>query len=105
MRMTPERLEKGYRWAYEEFYSCASILCRSLGLPNALKRIAYNMAWKKADRVWAEIIRHGLLPFVRPLFERVLARDTRSANAEAVGSPLSTDVLPRKDAQLLKAGE
>lgn len=77
-RMTPAQLEEGYWRSYDEFYRYGSILRRSIGLPGTLKRIAYNVGWKKADPLWAAIIRCGLIPFVRPLLERVLARRTKS---------------------------
>jgi hypothetical protein len=77
--MTAVQLEEGYWRAYEDFYRYGSILERSFGLGGALKRIAYNVGWKKMDPVWSAILRSGLLPFVRPVFERVLARGSRVA--------------------------
>jgi hypothetical protein len=46
-------------------------------MAGAAKRILYNVGWKKVDWLWAAIIHAGLLPFVRPIFENVLARHTR----------------------------
>ena len=76
--MTPDQLEAGYWRSYEEFYTYGSILRRSVGLPGVVKRIAYNVGWKKVDRLWSFIIRSGLLPWVRPIFERALAGRTRA---------------------------
>jgi radical SAM superfamily enzyme YgiQ (UPF0313 family) len=76
-RMTAVQLEEGYVRAYENFYRYGSILARSFGIGGALKRIAYNVGWKKMDPIWSAIIRGGLLPFVRPMFEWVLARHSR----------------------------
>jgi radical SAM superfamily enzyme YgiQ (UPF0313 family) len=84
-RMTADELETGYRAAYQDFYTYGSILRRSVGLPGVLKRIAYNVGWKKMDRLWAFVIRHGLLPSVRPAFEFALARSTRRRRPEAPG--------------------
>jgi radical SAM superfamily enzyme YgiQ (UPF0313 family) len=74
--MTPSQLEEGYWWSYAEFYSYASILRRSLGLPNPLKRLVYNVGWKKMDALWDFAIDHSLIPHILPLFEFALARGT-----------------------------
>ncbi len=75
--MTPDQLEDGHKRAYREFESIGSILRRSLGLPGALKRIAYNVAWRRMDLLWVAIVRTGLMPFATRIFERVLALPTR----------------------------
>jgi radical SAM superfamily enzyme YgiQ (UPF0313 family) len=75
-RMTPSQLEEGYSWSYEEFYTYGSIFRRSAGLPNPLKRMLYNVAWKKMDRVWDWAISHNLLEYLLPAFEFALARET-----------------------------
>jgi len=80
-RMTPEQLEAGHRRAFREFRTFDSILRRSLGLPGAMKRIAYNVAWKRLDPLWVVIIRAGLMPFARRIFDRVLRVDTRMQSA------------------------
>ncbi|MBS3763826.1 MAG: DUF4070 domain-containing protein, partial [Planctomycetes bacterium] len=76
--MSPWELESGYHRAYREFYRYGSILKRSLGQPGALKRLAYNVGWKKSDWLWKHIIRLGLMSRIRPIFERILARPTHS---------------------------
>jgi radical SAM superfamily enzyme YgiQ (UPF0313 family) len=78
-RMTPEELEAGHKRAGREFVSLSSIWRRSLGLPGALKRLAYNVAWAKLDPLWVAIIRAGLMPFATRIFERVLRVGTRAA--------------------------
>jgi radical SAM superfamily enzyme YgiQ (UPF0313 family) len=82
-RMTPSQLEKGYWWSYKEFYRYGSIMRRSVGLPNPLKRMAYNVAWKKMDPLWDWAIGHNLIEFVLPAFEFALARDTSPASDSA----------------------
>lgn len=74
--MSPELLNAGYDYTKQQFASCGSILQRSLGLPGALKRIAYNVAWLKIDPLWVAIIRAGLMPFATRIFERVLQLST-----------------------------
>ena len=86
-RMEPGQLEAGYDRAYRDFYRYGSILRRSVGLPAPLKRVAYNVVWRRMDGLWAAIIGGGLLPFVRPLFERVLARNTRPAADQPAWAP------------------
>jgi radical SAM superfamily enzyme YgiQ (UPF0313 family) len=83
--MTPSELEEGYWWSYEEFYSYGSILRRSVGLPNPLKRLVYNVGWKKMDPLWGFAIDHNLIPHILPLFEFALARGTspRGCHPEA----------------------
>jgi radical SAM superfamily enzyme YgiQ (UPF0313 family) len=86
-RMTPERLEAGYNEARRDFAAWSSIFHRSLGLPGALKRIAYNAAWMKIDPLWVAIIRSGLMPFANRIFERVLRLGTKSAPRESLVEP------------------
>ena len=82
MHMTPSHLEEGYWWSYEEFYTYRSILKRSVGLPNPLKRVLYNVAWKKMDGVWDFILAHGLVGRILPPFELVLGTDTSPRKGE-----------------------
>ena len=76
-RMTPAQLEDGYFELKRRFATFRSIFLRSCGLPGALKRIAYNVAWLKVDPLWVAIIRAGLLPFATRIFDRVLRLNTR----------------------------
>lgn len=95
-RMTPEQLEAGYREARRRFSAWSSILHRSMGLPGALKRIAYNVAWMKIDPLWVAIIRAGLMPFATRIFERVLQLGTRSANPSPVPSPWHVNAISQE---------
>ena len=80
--MTPEQLEEGYCRAKREFASWRSILHRSLGLPGAWKRLAYNVAWMKIDPLWVAIIRSGMMPFATRIFQRVLRVHTRAGDRD-----------------------
>jgi radical SAM superfamily enzyme YgiQ (UPF0313 family) len=82
-RMTPEQLEEGYSRSKRQFSSCRSILRRSLGLPGAMKRIAYNVAWTRMDPLWVAIIRTGLMPLASRIFQRVLKLSTKDPHATA----------------------
>ncbi len=88
--MSPEELERGYWWSYREFYSYKSIFQRALGLANPLKRIAYNVGWKKMDGIWDFIIKNNLLTYIIPLFEIFLSKSTlvkKNKKAEVFSSP------------------
>ena len=74
--MTPSQLEEGYWWSYNEFYTYQSILKRSVGLPNPVKRVLYNVTWKKMDRVWDVILANGMVGHILQPFELVLGTDT-----------------------------
>jgi len=74
--ITPSQLEEGYWWSYDQFYRYGSIIRRSVGLANPLKRILYNVAWKKMDPVWDWAICHNLIEHVLPAFEVALAGET-----------------------------
>jgi hypothetical protein len=76
--MTPEQLEEGHRRARGEFAAWGSVFRRSFGLPGALKRIAYNVAWMKIDPLWVAIIRSGLMPFATRIFQRILSLPTET---------------------------
>jgi radical SAM superfamily enzyme YgiQ (UPF0313 family) len=93
-RMTPEQLEDGYRQAKRGFARYGSILRRSLGLPGAWKRIAYNLAWMKVDPLWSAIIRSGMMPFATAIFTRVLGADTRGARTITAHAPHWHEPLP-----------
>jgi radical SAM superfamily enzyme YgiQ (UPF0313 family) len=81
-RMTPEQLEAGYHQARRDFAAWGSILRRSVGLPGAVKRIAYNVAWMKVDPLWEAIVRAGLMPWATRIFTRVLGMNTAATAKE-----------------------
>ena len=92
-RMTPDQLEAGHKRAYREFLTYGSILRRSLGLPGALKRVAYNVAWMKVDPLWVAIIRAGLMPLARQIFDRVLRVSTKRASRGCATLPGGVTML------------
>ena len=95
-RMTPEQLEAGYDRARRKFASWNSIFHRSLGLPGALKRVAYNVAWMKIDPLWVAIVRAGLMPFATRIFERVLQVSTKSSIRDDATVPWHASALSRE---------
>ena len=74
--MTADQLAEGHQRAYRDFLTYGSIFRRSFGLPGALKRLAYNVAWSKIDPLWKLILRTGLMPFATRIFARVLRWQT-----------------------------
>lgn len=94
--MTPEQLESGHKRAYRDFLTYGSILRRSFGLPGALKRIAYNVAWAKVDPLWVAIIRAGLMPFATRIFTRVLRMRTRARQPEFATIPSPAAMSPQR---------
>lgn len=85
LRMTPEQLEEGHQRARREFAAWGSVFRRSVGLPGALKRIAYNVAWTKIDPLWVAIIRSGLMPFATRIFQRILSLPTQARREQSAG--------------------
>ena len=88
--MTPTQLEEGYHRLYADFYRYSAIWRRSVGLPSMLKRLFYNVAWKRLDPLWAAVLHLRLLPLARPVLDHVLRRSARSCRA--------SDALAREDA-------
>lgn len=69
--MTPEQLEEGYAWCYEQLFSLSSIWTRR---PESLLQVpgylAMALLYKRANRLWPFLIRHRLTHAVwRPLVE------------------------------------
>ncbi|HUT94529.1 MAG TPA: radical SAM protein, partial [Thermoguttaceae bacterium] len=102
-RMTPDQLEAGHKRAYREFLTYGSILRRSLGVPGALKRIAYNVAWMKVDPLWVAIVRAGLMPFATRIFERVLRVSTKRAHGQCAAVPGAVTTSPREAVSAVSA--
>jgi radical SAM superfamily enzyme YgiQ (UPF0313 family) len=94
--MTPEQLEAGYNQARRGFAAWSSIVHRSFGLPGALKRMAYNVAWMKIDPLWVAIIKAGLMPFATRIFERILCLSTNSIQRKPVTVPWHVHTLSQK---------
>jgi radical SAM superfamily enzyme YgiQ (UPF0313 family) len=75
-RMSPERLERGYRSAYREFYRWGSIFRGAATKPDlrsAARHFAYAAGWKKFEPVWDFLIRLRRAAMALPVLERVLA--------------------------------
>ena len=91
-RMTPEELEQGYWWAYNEFYRWSSIWKAASVKPTAagqLRHVAYSAGWKKLEPLWSLLVRARRIPMMLPVLESVLS--ARSA-IDSQSPPDSTTV-------------
>lgn len=76
-KLSIDELQRGYDWAYREFYRWSSIARASLHhgtLRHRAKHFFYAAGWKKFEPLWDLIIRTRQLANVTPLLEAVLAR-------------------------------
>ena len=74
-RMTPEQLERGYWWAYREFYRWSSIwrgASTKASWIESARHLAYAGGWKKLEPFWNLVIRARRVARLRPLLEAVL---------------------------------
>jgi radical SAM superfamily enzyme YgiQ (UPF0313 family) len=74
-RLSPERLEEGYWWAYREFYRWRSIVrgaATKTSPIEAARHIAYAGGWKKLEPLWDAVIRARGVRRLRPVLEAVL---------------------------------
>jgi radical SAM superfamily enzyme YgiQ (UPF0313 family) len=78
-RISADALERGYNWAYREFYRWPSIARGSLShgsMKHRAKHFFYAAGWKKFERAWDLLIRARQLRRMTPLLEAVLSRAT-----------------------------
>jgi radical SAM superfamily enzyme YgiQ (UPF0313 family) len=83
-RLTPQALERGYNWAYREFYRWSSIAraSRSHGfVKHQATHFFYAAGWKKFEPLWDLVIRAKQLHMMTPLLEGVLSEVDSSEQA------------------------
>ena len=76
-RLTADELERGYQWAYREFYRWPSIARASVfhgSLRHRAKHFFYAAGWKKFERAWGLVIRARQLRCMTPILEAVLSK-------------------------------
>ena len=81
-RISPEALERGYNWAYHEFYRWSSIARASAShdsIKHAAKHFFYAVGWKKFEPAWDMMIRLRQLRMMTPLLEAVLSKVTSAS--------------------------
>jgi radical SAM superfamily enzyme YgiQ (UPF0313 family) len=97
-RLTPEALERGYDWAYREFYTWSSIAraSRSHGsIKHQAKHFFYASGWKKFEPLWNFVIRARQLGSMTPLLEAVLSKVSREDRLFAAPAAQSPDASCR----------
>ncbi len=95
LMLTPQELENGYHWAYNEFYKWNNVLKAAFthdSFRHQLKHLFYTGGWKKFEDFWSFIINSGGLQQMLPLLELLLCK-VEPNNAE------KHDVLPLERAQ------
>jgi radical SAM superfamily enzyme YgiQ (UPF0313 family) len=93
-RMSGEDLERGYWWAYREFYTWRSI-CRGATAHDeaiaGLRHMAYAAGWKKFEPLWDVIIRAKRAGLMLPVLESILSEfGRRSARRESKETRLAS---------------
>lgn len=76
LKMTPETLENGYWYAYDEFYRWNNIFRSGFMHENPIeiaRHIAYTGGWKKFEPLWDWVIRAKRVTSFLPLLESVLS--------------------------------
>ncbi len=74
--MSADTLERGYHWAYREFYRWRSIARGAAAhgsLLGGLRHVAYAAGWKKFEPLWDAVIRVKRTAVMLPLLESLLA--------------------------------
>ena len=75
--LSAEELEKGYHWAYKEFYTWSNTFKASFkheSHKHKLKHLFYTGGWKKFEPVWNFIIKTGQLNNMLPFLENILSK-------------------------------
>jgi radical SAM superfamily enzyme YgiQ (UPF0313 family) len=93
-RMSGADLERGYWWAYREFYRWRSIVRGAAAHGNlvaGLRHVAYSAGWKKFEPLWDLVIRARRAGAMLPVLETILSEFGRRP-AERDGDPaVATD--------------
>jgi radical SAM superfamily enzyme YgiQ (UPF0313 family) len=75
--LTPDQLESGYWYSYEQFYRWSNIFKGAWSKEDWLSRmrhVAYAGGWKKCVPMWNWVIRAKRVARLRPMLENVLDR-------------------------------
>lgn len=78
--LTQEELQRGYDWAYREFYSWKNIFHSSFVHPSFSRKIQhllYTGGWKKFEPLWNMLIKAHRLNRMLPVLESILETNSR----------------------------
>ena len=92
--MSGDELERGYHWAYREFYRWRSIVRGASAHADAvagMRHLAYAAGWKKFEPLWDVVIRARRAGMMLPLLETILSefgrRSTHAATRDRRAAP------------------
>jgi radical SAM superfamily enzyme YgiQ (UPF0313 family) len=96
--LSADQLERGYHWAYQEFYRWRSIARGAAAHDEwiaGLRHLAYAAGWKKFEPLWDFVIRAKRAGMMLPVLETVLSEfGRRSSSVEGQPSTPSRLSLP-----------
>lgn len=84
--ISQDELERGYHWAYNEFYTWSNILRSSTkhdSIKHMLKHFLYSGGWKKFEPLWNFVIKTRNLNNMLPLLESILSKVKPNQTGEA----------------------
>lgn len=97
--MTAEELEAGYWRAYRQFYRWSNLARAALvhDQPrDRVRHLAYTAGWKRMEPMWNLVVSAGVLGWMRPVLEGVLAARPRPITPDgsdpAFGQPVPVPV-------------
>lgn len=91
--LTPEELENGYLWSYNEFYKWNNVFKASFShdsLKHQMKHLFYTGGWKKFEEFWNIVINTGGLKRMLPFLEIILSEveeNNKKTTAHNMGLP------------------
>ena len=86
-QLEAEQLERGYRWAYKQFYTWRSIARGAAAHTDVLaglRHFAYASGWKKFEPLWDFVIRAKRAGMMLPVLESILSEFGRRKAIEVV---------------------
>jgi radical SAM superfamily enzyme YgiQ (UPF0313 family) len=100
-QMSAPELERGYHWAYREFYRWRSILRGAAAHEEAvagLRHLSYAAGWKKFEPLWDLVIRAKRTGLMLPVLESILSEFGRRSAARSPAPVRRTAPLPNHTA-------
>ncbi len=88
--MSAERLERGYRQAYRDFYRWRSIVRGASAhesIAAGLRHVAYAAGWKKFEPLWDMVIRARRAGMMLPVLETILSEFGKLPASRVVSGP------------------
>jgi radical SAM superfamily enzyme YgiQ (UPF0313 family) len=83
-QLSADQLERGYHWAYREFYRWRSIARGAAAHDDwiaGLRHFAYSAGWKKFEPLWDVVIRAKRAGMMLPVLETILSEFGRRSSA------------------------